>query len=102
MGGGGATTAGGVKLLRVYALYLNGLREMDHLIHPSAVSGESDRAQRIQRGGAFIAWISFMMFALSLALITVVLTAMGTGFEDALVLSIASLSTTGLCSGQES
>jgi len=95
MGGGVATTAGGVKLLRVYALYLNGLREMDQLIHPSAVSGESDRAQRIQRGGAFIAWISFMMFALSLALITVVLTAMGTGFEDALVLSIASLSTTG-------
>ncbi len=95
MGGGVATTAGGVKLLRVYALYLNGLREIERLIHPSSVSGESDRTRRIQRGGAFIAWISFMMFALTLALIIVALTAMGTGFEDAIVLSIASLSTTG-------
>ena len=35
MGGGIATTAGGVKLLRLYALYRHGLREMDRLIHPS-------------------------------------------------------------------
>ena len=35
MGGGIATTAGGVKLLRLYALYRHGLREMDKLIHPS-------------------------------------------------------------------
>ena len=35
MGGGIATTAGGVKLLRLYALYRHGLREMDQLIHPS-------------------------------------------------------------------
>lgn len=95
MGGGVATTAGGVKLLRVYALYLNGLREIERLIHPSSVSGDSDRTRRIQRGGTFIAWISFMMFALTLAAITVVLAATGVGFEDAIILSIASLSTTG-------
>ena len=35
MGGGIATTAGGVKLLRLYALYRHGLREMDKLIHPT-------------------------------------------------------------------
>ncbi len=95
MGGGVATTAGGVKLLRVYALYLNGLRDVERLIHPSSVSGSGDKTRRIQRGGAFIAWISFMMFAVTLAVIIVVLTAMGTGFEDAIILSIASLSTTG-------
>lgn len=95
MGGGVATTAGGVKLLRVYALYLNGMRDVERLIHPSSVSGDSDRTQRIQRGGAFIAWISFMMFALTLALVTVVLTAMDIGFEQAMILSIASLTNTG-------
>ena len=31
IGGGVATTAGGVKLLRVFALYRNGVREMERL-----------------------------------------------------------------------
>ncbi len=95
VGGGVATTAGGVKLLRVYALYLNGLRDMERLVHPSSVSGEGGGNRRLQRDGAFVAWIFFMMFALSLALISVVLAALGTSFENALVLAIAALSTTG-------
>jgi trk system potassium uptake protein TrkH len=39
MGGGVATTAGGVKLLRVHALLRLGLREVDRLNYPSAVAG---------------------------------------------------------------
>jgi len=95
IGGGVATTAGGVKLLRVYALYLNGMREMERLVHPHAVSGAGLGNRRIQKNGAFIAWVFFMLFALSLALITVVLAALGSSFDQALVLSIATLSTTG-------
>lgn len=95
MGGGVATTAGGVKLLRVFALYLNGLREVERLVHPSSVSGSVGANQRIQRGGAFVAWIFFMLFAMSLALITVALAILGVEFEQAIILSIASLSTTG-------
>ncbi|MFT7595367.1 MAG: trk system potassium uptake protein TrkH [Paracoccaceae bacterium] len=95
VGGGVATTAGGVKLLRVYALYLNGMREMERLVHPSSVSGAGAGGKRIQKDGAFIAWVFFMLFALSLALISVTLAALGSSFEQALVLSIATLSTTG-------
>mgnify|MGYP001082455731 CR=1 FL=1 len=95
IGGGVATTAGGVKLLRVYALYLNGVREMEQLVHPSSVSGAGAGNRRIQKNGAFIAWVFFMLFALSLALITVVLAALGSSFDQALVLSVATLSTTG-------
>lgn len=95
IGGGVATTAGGVKLLRVYALYLNGIREMEQLVHPSSVSGAGARNRRIQKNGAFIAWVFFMLFALSMALITVTLAALGSSFDQALVLSIATLSTTG-------
>ncbi|MEX0319655.1 MAG: TrkH family potassium uptake protein [Ruegeria sp.] len=95
IGGGVATTAGGVKLLRVFALYLNGLREMERLIHPSSISGQGVGNRRIQRDGAFIAWVFFMLFALSLAAISVTLAALGSGFEQALVLSIATLTTTG-------
>lgn len=95
IGGGVATTAGGVKLLRVFALYRNGTREMERLVHPSSVSGADPLARRLQKNGAFIAWIFFMLFAISMALITVILAALGVSFEDALVLSISSLSTTG-------
>lgn len=95
IGGGVATTAGGVKLLRVYALYLNGIREMERLVHPSSVSGEGSGNKRIQRNGAFVAWVFFMLFALSLALISIALSAVGNDFEQALILTIATLSTTG-------
>ncbi|SHE43673.1 trk system potassium uptake protein TrkH [Ruegeria intermedia] len=95
IGGGVATTAGGVKLLRVYALYLNGARELDRLIHPSSVSGAGAGNRRIQSQGAYIAWIFLMMFALALAVFDVLLAAEGVGFEQAMVLSVAALSTTG-------
>ncbi|MCX8954586.1 TrkH family potassium uptake protein [Ruegeria sp. NA] len=95
IGGGVATTAGGVKLLRVFALYLNGAREIDRLIYPSSVSGVGGGNRRIQRDGAFIAWIFLMLFALTLAVFNLLLAAMGAGFEQAMVLSVATLSTTG-------
>lgn len=95
IGGGVATTAGGVKLLRVYVLYLNGLRELEKLVHPSSVSRAGASSKRIQKHGAFVAFIFFMLFALSLSLVAVILAGFGVEFENAFVLSIASLSTTG-------
>ncbi|MEX0287091.1 MAG: potassium transporter TrkG, partial [Paracoccaceae bacterium] len=94
-GGGVATSAGGVKLLRVFALYLNGGREIDRLIYPSSVSGAGGGNRRIQSDGAFIAWIFLMMFALTAAVFNLLLAAMGAGFEQAMVLTVAALSTTG-------
>ena len=95
VGGGVATTAGGVKLLRVFALYTNGRRELERLVHPSSVSSAGPMTRRLQKGGAFIAWIFFMLFALSLALFSVAFAAFGVPFENALILSITGLSTTG-------
>jgi len=95
VGGGVATTAGGVKLLRVFALYLNGTREVERLVHPSSVARTGGFSRQIRREGAFVAWIFFMIFAMTLAVVTMGLAAMGVGFEHALVLAIAALSTTG-------
>lgn len=94
-GGGVATTAGGVKLLRVFALYRNGARELERLVHPSSVSGAGAVGRRLQSNGAFIAWIFFMLFALSVAGVTLLLTFAGAPFQDALIMSVATLSTTG-------
>ena len=49
IGGGVATTAGGVKLLRVFALYRNGRHEMERLVHPSSVSNADPMARRLQK-----------------------------------------------------
>ena len=95
MGGGVATTAGGVKLLRVYALYKHGLREMERLVHPSSIAGRGPIARRIRTEGASIAWVFFMLFAMSIAVVMVLLAMTGLTFEETVILSVAALSTTG-------
>lgn len=95
MGGGIATTAGGIKLLRVYALYKHGEREIGRLNHPSSVAGQSLRVRMIRREGAQVAWVFFMLFLISIAVVTLLFTLTGMNFADALVFAIAGLSTTG-------
>jgi len=95
IGGGVATTAGGVKLLRVYALFRHSEREMDRLLHPSSVGGGGKDARRIRRQGAYISWIFFMLFAISIATVMLLLSLAGIQFERGMVLAVAALSTTG-------
>ncbi len=95
VGGGVATTAGGVKLLRVFALYMNGAREIEKLVHPSSVGRSGFVSRRTRREAGFISWVFFMLFALTLAAITVTLGLVGVGFEQSLVLSVSVLSNTG-------
>ncbi|WP_368188134.1 TrkH family potassium uptake protein [Aestuariibius sp. HNIBRBA575] len=95
IGGGIATSSGGVKLLRVYALYKHGLREVQKLIHPHSIGGAGRDARQIRKQGATIAWVFFMLFALSIAAIMVLLSLTGLRFESAIVLAAAALSTNG-------
>ncbi len=95
VGGGVATTAGGVKLLRVYALYRHAERELERIVHPSSIGGQGVVARRLRREGAYMAWIFFMLFAFSIAVVTAALSLAGLGFERAMVLGIAALTTTG-------
>lgn len=95
VGGGVATTAGGAKLLRVFALYQHGKRELDKLVHPNSVAGSGSEARHIRRGGAYMAWVFFMLMTLSVALVMVAFSFTGETFEQAVVLTVASLTTTG-------
>lgn len=95
IGGGVATTAGGVKLLRVYALYKLGRRELDRLSEPSSVGGGGPAARQMRGEGAFIAFVFFMLFALSLGVVNLILALLGIPFERGLVLSVSALTTTG-------
>jgi len=95
IGGGVATTAGGVKLLRVWALYLQGLREMDRMMHPSSVGRSGRGGRRLRKQGAFVAWIFFLLFAPSLLLLSRIMGAYVPDLEQAVILAVAALSTTG-------
>lgn len=95
VGGGVATTAGGVKLLRVFVLYLQGYGEMQRLVHPSIVVKTKGETGMIRRKGAVIAWVFFMLFAMSLAVVVVLFTLLGVDFEHSILLAVSSLTTTG-------
>ena len=95
VGGGVATTTGGVKLMRVYALFGLGTKEMSRLLYPSAIGQTGTRGLRISRDGAQIAWVFFMLYALTLAAVMTALGLSGVEFEDATILAVSALSTTG-------
>ncbi|KEP71475.1 potassium transporter TrkH [Thioclava dalianensis] len=99
IGGGVATTAGGVRLLRVYALLRHGERELDKLIYPTSVAGGGAMARKLRRDGAYISWIFFMLFAISIAAVMMLVSLFGLSFEPATILTIAALSNTGPLAG---
>lgn len=96
-GGGVGTAAGGVKLLRIYALALHGQRELERIVHPASVGGQGAFVRRLRGEGAYVAWIFFMLFAISIGVLTAALAiAMpNDAFDRLLVLAIGALTTTG-------
>jgi trk system potassium uptake protein len=95
IGGGTATMAGGVKLLRVHALLRHGERELEKIIHPNSIGRGGEEARRMRREGAQLAWVFFMLFATSIASVMAGLMLAGVDFEQGMILAIASLTTTG-------
>lgn len=95
MGGGVATTAGGIKLLRLYVLYRHGARELDRLIHPNAVARRGQGDQLISARGARVAFIFLMLFLIAIAVVMYALALTGLGFVRSLGVAVAGLTTTG-------
>ena len=95
IGGGAATTAGGIKLIRIYALYSNALEETGRLLHPSSVGVSAGSTASLKRETAFKAWIYFMLFIIAMSLVALALTMSGLDFEAALVGAVSAMSTTG-------
>ena len=93
-GGGVATTAGGIKLLRISILFSTFSNETGKLLHPSSIAGKNNPT-KIQGTSVFMAWIFFMLFMVSVAALTIFLAMFEIRFEDALLLAVACLTTTG-------
>ena len=73
----------------------HGERELERIVHPSSIGGGGEMARRLRREGAYMAWIFFMLFALSIAAVMMAVSLTGLEFEPATILSIAALSNTG-------
>lgn len=95
LGGGAATAAGGVKLLRVAALASHSAREMERIVHPALVTGGGPTRRRLRREGAFLAFVFFMLFAGAITVTVLLLTLQRVEFEAATILAVAALSNTG-------
>jgi trk system potassium uptake protein TrkH len=99
MGGGVASTAGGVKLLRSYALFQHGLRELSALAQPNLRFGRGRGGRRVGFAGAVLAWLFVMLFLLGVGATAVALTLSGLPFDPALAAAVAALSNTGSAYG---
>lgn len=95
IGGGAATTAGGIKLVRMYALLQHGRRELERLAQPYSVFASGARLRGILREGAFLAWASIMLYTMAIFVAVIGLTVAGMTFEDGLVAAISAISNTG-------
>ncbi|MFN7004103.1 MAG: TrkH family potassium uptake protein [Roseinatronobacter sp.] len=94
-GGGVATTAGGLKLMRAFALFWQARRELDKLVYPDSVGGDGPTLRGLRREGAHTAWLYLMIFIFSLTALTAALTLTGVSMEDAMIYATAALTTTG-------
>lgn len=93
-GGGVATTAGGIKLLRISILFNAFSNETGKLLHPSLITKKNNLMKNLEIS-VFMAWIFFMLFMVSVATLTTFLAVFKISFEDALLLAVACLTTTG-------
>ena len=95
LGGGVATTAGGIKLLRIYALWRLSAAEAQHLIYPSMVVGANDYDRFLATTGARLAWLFAMVFTLTAIVVVALLLLLGMSLETALIFAVAALTNTG-------
>ena len=96
IGGGIATTAGGVKLLRVYILYRNAAQEVDMMLHPNSIPSKKGKGLiSDNKSNRLMAWIFFMLFMAALAFFTFTFSMLFDDIGPGLALSVSALTTTG-------
>ncbi|GAB4268287.1 MAG: potassium transporter TrkG [Pararhodobacter sp.] len=95
MGGGVATTASGIKLLRLYALTRLSKFEAERMIYPSMVVGGNDYDRFLATKGARSAWLFAMVFALTSVATVAALLLSGMSLETGMIFTIAAICNTG-------
>ncbi len=95
VGGGAASTAGGVKLIRAALLGKHSLNELARLTRPTEVRPIRSGSNRVTQSAMRIVFVFVMLYVLSVVLSALALTATGMNMIDAIIASISILSNTG-------
>ena len=95
VGGGAASTAGGVKLIRATLLAKHSVNELARLTRPTEVRPIQSGANRVTHGAMRIVFVFVMLYVLSVVVSALALTATGMDMIDALTASVSVLSNTG-------
>lgn len=95
LGGGVATTAGGVKLLRIYALSRLASRELGRLIDPESIAPSGIAGRQLRKRGGLNAFVFLMLFMAGISTTALLFTASGLGFEESLMSAIAATTNCG-------
>lgn len=95
LGGGVATTAGGIKLMRMLALARLGHSEAMRMIYPSLVVGGNERDRFLATTGARASWLFAMVFALTTVVVVGALLISGMSLETAMIFAVGALTNTG-------
>jgi trk system potassium uptake protein TrkH len=95
LGGGVASTAGGIKLFRAFALFQHGIRDLGHLSHPRVIDRPRRPGGRLDRAAVTNAWVFTMLFLAALSVTLLALTLSGMQFDRALIGAISALANTG-------
>jgi len=73
----------------------HGQFEIERLIHPRLVSSPGAASRRFPVAAAYVAWLYFMIFAMSIAAVMLALALTGVRFDNNLILTVMALTTTG-------
>ncbi len=95
VGGGAASTAGGVKLIRAALLAKHSLNELGRLTRPTEMRPIRSGANRVTQRAMRIVFVFVMLYVLAVVVSALTLTATGMDMIDALMASISVLSNTG-------
>ena len=95
LGGGVATTAGGIKLIRLYALGRLSRFELMRMIYPSMVIGGNEYDRFLATSAARSAWLFAMVFALTSVVVVALLLFSGMSLETAMIFGVAALTNCG-------
>lgn len=95
IGGCTGSTAGGLKLMRVWMLTQHGDREFWRLAHPHGVVNKLYSGIPVSDAAIVSVWAFFILFVLTLCGITLALTAIGLDLQSAVGAASAALSNTG-------
>ena len=95
IGGCALSTAGGIKIMRLVLLMMQGNNELYRLSFPKGIAKFLYGGQRVEQSTIWSVWTFFAIFTLSLAAFVALLGINGLSFPQALSLGVSALTTTG-------